>query len=84
MTFGSGANGCLGHGDNVDVAQVNYAFIYSDTIVVPAGVRGPGVYNSILLKSSATYCSDSMHTARLTHVPTLYALYTLHSCKHAC
>lgn len=22
MTFGSGANGCLGHGDNVDIAQV--------------------------------------------------------------
>lgn len=27
MTFGSGANGCLGHGDNVDVAQVSIYYI---------------------------------------------------------
>ena len=23
MTFGSGANGCLGHGDNIDIVQVS-------------------------------------------------------------
>jgi len=27
MTFGSGANGCLGHGNHNDVAQVSGKFI---------------------------------------------------------